>query len=100
MKCQIKRSDPFILTPLSGDTINLAARLSGLAKPGEIFVALDSYRQAEEYFDFEALEPFKVKGKTEAVKVYKVLSAKERAVKLHRLSGIRADFIGRKVEMG
>jgi class 3 adenylate cyclase len=48
---------------VAGDTINLAARLSGLAKPGEIFVALDSYRQAEWYFDFEALEPTEVKGK-------------------------------------
>ncbi len=85
---------------VAGDTINLAARLSGLAKPGEIFAALDSYRQAEGYFDFEALGPIKVKGKTEPVKVYKMVSVKERPLKIHRLSGLRADLIGRKVEMG
>ncbi|UCF57234.1 MAG: AAA family ATPase, partial [Deltaproteobacteria bacterium] len=84
---------------VAGDTINLAARLSELARPGEILVSLDSYRQSEGYFDFEELEPTKVKGKTEPVQVYKMVSAKERPLKIHRLSGLRAALIGRKVEM-
>jgi tetratricopeptide (TPR) repeat protein len=84
---------------VTGDTINVASRLSGLAKPGEILVGQESYRQAEGYFDFERLEPIKVEGKTEAVKIYKVLSLKEEATKIHRLSGVRADLIGREGEM-
>jgi class 3 adenylate cyclase/tetratricopeptide (TPR) repeat protein len=84
---------------VAGDTINLTSRLSGRAKPGEILVAQDTYRQAEGYFTFEGLEPAKVKGKAEPLQVYKVLTAKERPVTMHRLSGLRANLIGRKVEL-
>ena len=84
---------------VAGDTINLTSRLSSLAKPGEILVGLETYRQAEGYFTFEDLEPTKIKGKVEHVPVYKVLSAKERPITIHRLSGIRADLIGRKAEI-
>ena len=82
-----------------GDTINVASRLSGLAKPGEIVISPDTYHQAEGYFTFEPMEPTKVKGKTEPIKPYKVLSAKEAPTTTHRLSGLRAELIGRKVEM-
>jgi len=84
---------------VAGDSINLASRLSGLAKEGEILVAPDTYRQAEGYFTFEALEPTTVKGKTEPVRFYKVISQKQIPVTTHRLSGVRADLVGRKVEL-
>ena len=84
---------------VAGDSINLASRLSGLAKPGEILIAPDTYRQAEGYFTFEALEPTTVKGKTEPVQFYKVISQKEIPVTTHRHSGLRADLVGRKVEL-
>ena len=82
-----------------GDTINTASRLSGLAKPGEIVIGPDTYHQAEGYFTFEPMEPAQVKGKAEQIKPYRVLSPKEDPTKTHRLSGMRADLIGRKVEM-
>ena len=84
---------------VAGDTINLASRLSSLAKEGEILVGPDTYRQAEGHFTFESLEPTVVKGKAEPIQVHKVLSAKERPVTIHRLSGLRADLIGRKAEI-
>ncbi|MBW1868663.1 MAG: AAA family ATPase, partial [Deltaproteobacteria bacterium] len=83
----------------SGDTINLASRLQGLAKKGEILVGQDTYRQAEGYFTFESLEPTMVKGKTEPVNVHKVLSQKEKPVTIRRLSGLRANLMGRKAEL-
>jgi len=79
-----------------GDTINLASRLSDLAKAGEILVGHDTYRQAEGHFRFEDLERTTLKGKTEPVQVYKVISPKERPVTIHRLSGLKADLIGRR----
>jgi class 3 adenylate cyclase/tetratricopeptide (TPR) repeat protein len=82
-----------------GDTINTAARLSGLAKPGEIVIGPDTYHQAEGYFNFEPMEPATVKGKAEPIHPYKILSPKEDPTKTHRLTGLRADLIGRKVEM-
>jgi class 3 adenylate cyclase/tetratricopeptide (TPR) repeat protein len=82
-----------------GDTINTAARLSSLAQPGEIVTSPATYHQAEGYFHFHALEPTMVKGKAEPIKPYKVLSPKEEPAKTHGLSGLRAELIGRKVEM-
>jgi class 3 adenylate cyclase/tetratricopeptide (TPR) repeat protein len=84
---------------VTGDTVNLASRLSGLAKPGEILVGMDTYRQSERYFTFESLERTLVKGKAEPVPIYKVLSKRERPIKIHRISGLKADFIGRSVEL-
>ena len=45
------------------------------------------------------MEPATVKGKAEPMKPYKVLSPKEDPTKTHRLTGLRAELIGRKVEM-
>jgi class 3 adenylate cyclase len=72
---------------VAGDAINVAARLSGLAKAGEIIVSSDTYYQAQGYFDFEESEPATVKGKSEPIRIFKVLSAKEQPVKVHRLDG-------------
>jgi predicted ATPase/class 3 adenylate cyclase len=84
---------------VAGDTVNIASRLCSLGKAGEILVGPDTYRQAEGHFAFEALKPTAVKGKAEPIQVHKVLSAKERPVTVHRLSGLRADLIGRKAEI-
>ncbi len=82
-----------------GDTINTAARLSGLANPGEVIISPDTHHRAEGYFNFEALQPTTIKGKAEPIRPYKVLSAREDPTTTHRLSGLRAELIGRKVEM-
>jgi class 3 adenylate cyclase/tetratricopeptide (TPR) repeat protein len=84
---------------LAGEAINVASRLSSLAKAGEILVGHDTYRQAEGHFTFEDLEPTTLKGKTEPVQVHKVISPKERPVTIHRLSGLKAELIGRKAEL-
>ena len=84
---------------LAGDAINVASRLSNLAKAGEILVGHGTYRQAEGYYTFEALDPMTIKGKEEAVQAYKVLSPKVKPATIHRLSGLRSLLIGRKVEL-
>ena len=84
---------------VAGDTINVAARLSSLAEADQIIVGPDTYHQAEGYFGFEALEPTKVKGKEEPIRIHKVLSPKEQPSTTHRHHGLRADLIGRGVEL-
>jgi class 3 adenylate cyclase/tetratricopeptide (TPR) repeat protein len=84
---------------LAGDTINFASRLSTLAKAGEIFVGPDTYRQAEGYYTFEAVEPTVIKGKEKPVQAFKVLSPEVKPTTIHRLSGLRSHLIGRKVEL-
>jgi hypothetical protein len=84
---------------VAGDTINVASRLSGCARIGEILVGPDTYSQAGGYFDFEELAPVALKGRSEPVCVYKVLAAKDKPVKIHGIRGLRAELIGRKVVM-
>ncbi len=53
-----------------GDTTNLAARLLGIAKPGQIVVSKRTQHLREGFFVFEDLGDFQVKGKTEPVRAY------------------------------
>jgi len=59
---------------ITGDAINLASRLEGLASPGEILVSETTYRLVEGHFSFEQFEPTKVKGKKETINVYRVIA--------------------------
>ena len=84
---------------VAGDTINLASRLSNLAKPGEILIDTDTCLQAEGHFTCEYSETTTVKGKSVPVQVHRVLSRREKPVTIRRLSGVRAGLVGRKGEM-
>ena len=53
-----------------GDTTNLATRLLGLAKPGQIVVSRRTQHLREQFFTFEELGEFQVKGKTDPVRAY------------------------------
>jgi class 3 adenylate cyclase len=84
---------------VAGDTVNLASRLSNLAKPGEILVDTDTCRQIEGHFTCKYSETTTVKGKSVPVEAHKVLSQREKPVTIRRLSGVRANLVGRKVEL-
>jgi len=60
-----------------GDTINMAARMEGLAEPGTTYVTEETYRLTKDLFHFQPLGKKRVKGKEETIPVYKVLSAKD-----------------------
>ncbi|HWT82950.1 MAG TPA: adenylate/guanylate cyclase domain-containing protein, partial [Candidatus Methylomirabilis sp.] len=57
-----------------GDTTNLAARLMSLAQPGQVVVSQPTQRRREGFFVFEDLGEFQVKGKTEPVRAYALIS--------------------------
>ena len=84
---------------IAGDTINLASRLSNLAKPGEILVDVDTCRHIEGHFACEYMKTATVKGKADPVEVHKVLSQRDKPVTIRRLSGMRANLVGRTAEM-
>ena len=81
---------------VTGDTVNLASRLSTLAEPGEILVGQDTCRQADSIFIFEPLVPVRVKGKAEPVRVYRVAGIKEEK---GRSVGVDSPLVGREKEM-
>ena len=56
-----------------GDTVNLAARLCGHAPPGNIIVSPSVHRKTSKFYQYEKLEPIKVKGKKKKIQIQKVL---------------------------
>ena len=84
---------------LTGDAINLASRLEGIAGPGEIVVGPETYHQTTNWFEFETLAPTRVKGKAEPVPVYKVNSILDPCMITQCSYGVKANLIGREAEM-
>ncbi len=59
-----------------GDAVNVASRLNSLAGDGEVIISAGINEQLNENLKTEALPPCKLKGKTELVETFKVLSMK------------------------
>lgn len=64
-----------------GDNVNLSARLEAFANATEVIISDRTYKYVKDVFNIDVLEPIMVKGKTEPIPVYKVLSVKERKAK-------------------
>lgn len=84
---------------ISGDTLNVASRLSDLAKSGEILVGQATCRGCEGYFTFESLKPTMVKGKQEPVPIYRLMGAKDEPITTRRASGLTSELVGRNAEL-
>jgi class 3 adenylate cyclase len=56
-----------------GDTVNVAARLEGIAGPGEVIITDDTKSYLDGHFDLEPQEPVRVKGKSEPIPIFRVL---------------------------
>jgi adenylate cyclase len=59
-----------------GDVVNTASRLCSVAQAGEILISRDTHELVKEYFTTQELTPTQVKGKAQALQVYKVLGEK------------------------
>ncbi len=82
-----------------GDTVNLAARLMGKARPGTILATDGVLDRSHTRFDNERLEPFMVKGKTKPVEAWSV-GAALRAAPVPQTTKVRPPLIGRDRELG
>ncbi len=82
-----------------GDAVNLASRLEDASDRGQIFVGPDTYRLTAPLFNFEELPAIRVKGKSEPVPVYRLISAKAQPGKVRGLAGIESPMVGRDAEL-
>jgi adenylate cyclase len=57
-----------------GDAVNLASRLEGVAKTGQIIVGPLTWRYEREHFRFTEQKPVSVKGKSEPVQISELLA--------------------------
>jgi class 3 adenylate cyclase/predicted ATPase/DNA-binding IscR family transcriptional regulator/ribosomal protein L40E len=86
-------------TPI-GHSVNLAARMEGLATPGSIAVAESTYSATQGYFRFRELGPIAVKGISEPVRIYELegMGALRTRLEVSRSRGF-SRFVGRLDEM-
>ena len=60
-----------------GDSVNVAARLTGAAEGGKVWIGSSTYKLVQPYVRARALEPFEVKGKRELIQAYEVMEITE-----------------------
>jgi class 3 adenylate cyclase/predicted ATPase len=63
---------------VTGDVVNTASRLQGVAPVNGVAVSEQTYRQTERAFDYEQLEPVAVKGKAEPLALFRPLAPRAR----------------------
>jgi class 3 adenylate cyclase/tetratricopeptide (TPR) repeat protein len=79
-----------------GDTVNLASRIEHAARPGKIWVHETTYRQTMHAFDFEAIGPLTLKGKSKPVTVYQVRRPRAVRERQRGMPGLRAPMVDRR----
>ncbi len=80
-----------------GDAVNVAARLEQSAAPGEILLGPETLRLVRDAVLVEELEPLVVKGKSEPVRVCRLLSVDPRAS--GRVHAFDRPLVGREREL-
>ena len=86
---------------VTGDAVNVASRVEGLAPHGAVLVAHDTYRHVRGVFDLRPLDPVVVKGKAEPLRTYLVERPKPRAFHLRTrgVEGVETPMLGRDGEL-
>ena len=82
---------------VTGDAVNVAARLEQAAPPGEILIGAETYRLVRDAIRAKPVEALELKGKTDAVEAFRLLEAPtDTPTFLRRLD---APFVGRRREL-
>ncbi len=77
---------------VTGDAVNVAARLEQAAGAQEVLLGDLTYRLVRDYVDVEEVEPLELKGKSEPVPAYRLVGVREGAERPRRLD---APMVGR-----
>lgn len=81
-----------------GDTVNLASRLEDASESGQILVGPETWKLTRDYFDFRSLKPVTLKGKSEPVPVYELISEKSVRRKTKKGPESTSESGGRMIE--
>ncbi|HET7520452.1 MAG TPA: adenylate/guanylate cyclase domain-containing protein [Candidatus Limnocylindria bacterium] len=82
---------------VTGDTVNVAARLEQAAPPGEVLIGELTYRLVRGAVDVEEVEPLELKGKSERVPAYRLMAVSDATEGFERRQD--APMVGREHEM-
>jgi tetratricopeptide (TPR) repeat protein len=81
---------------VTGDAVNVAARLEQAARPGEVLLGAATYRLARRFVEAEQVDPVVAKGKAEPVAAYRVVDV---AAAASARTPSRFAMVGRKQEL-
>jgi class 3 adenylate cyclase/tetratricopeptide (TPR) repeat protein len=81
---------------VTGDAVNVAARLEQAAPACDVLIGEPTYRLVRDSVDVEPVEPLELKGKLERVNAYRLIAAREGPQRRHR----DAPLIGRRADLG
>jgi len=79
---------------VTGDAVNVAARLEQAAQPGEVLVGQPALALVGDWAEVEPVEPLELKGKAEPVSAFRLLRVREAPERTHD-----APFVGRRREL-
>jgi predicted ATPase/class 3 adenylate cyclase len=82
---------------VSGDAVNVAARLEQAAPPGEVLIGEPTYRLVRDAVKVESVEPLELKGKSERVPAYKLVEVIPHALGTSRR--LDSPLVGREREL-
>jgi class 3 adenylate cyclase/predicted ATPase len=82
---------------VTGDTVNVAARLEQAAGSREILLGPLTYRLVREAVEVDAVEPLTLKGKAEPVPAYRLISVRATTAAVQRRA--ETPMVGREREM-
>ncbi|HEX2679771.1 MAG TPA: AAA family ATPase, partial [Candidatus Dormibacteraeota bacterium] len=85
---------------VSGDAVNVAARLQQGADAGEVVVGAITYELTRHVIDYEPHEPIAAKGKPAPVGAHRAVRARsEVPIQARGVPGLHADLVGRSREL-
>ena len=94
----VANTDPSANQQLAtGDTVNVAARLEQAAPANEILIGETTYDLVRAYVTVEAVEPLELKGKSERVGAYRLVTVADHATETP--SDEEGPLVGRETEL-
>ena len=83
---------------VTGDTVNVAARLEQAADPGDVLIGEATQRLVRDAVDVKPLDPLELKGKAERVAAFRLLNVTPGAAAFARR--LDSPLVGRDEELG
>src|SRR5260221_12544518 len=88
---------------ITGDAVNVAARLQQVASPDTILVGERTYFSTRNVFDFRPIAPLHLKGKSEPIRAWVVEAFRTGTPSIihHQrgIEGLQAPLVGRQLEL-